>query len=70
MYRNGFISDPKCLGPDSTVSDVLAIKAKFGFAGVPITADGKMGSTLVGMVTNRDIDFVEDENTKLSQVSN
>jgi len=68
MYRNGFISEPKCLGPDSTVGDVHAIKQKFGFAGVPVTADGKMGSTLVGMVTNRDIDFVEDDNTKLSEV--
>jgi len=67
-YRNGFIADPKCLGPDSTVSDVRAIKSKFGFSGVPVTEDGRMGSKLVGMVTNRDIDFVEDDATKLSEV--
>lgn len=59
-YRNGFITDPRCLDPSATVADVLAIKAEHGFAGVPITQTGKLGSSLVGMVTNRDIDFVSD----------
>lgn len=67
-YENGFISDPMCLTPDQTVGDVLAIKAKFGFSGFPITVDGRIGSRLVGIVTNRDIDFREDHDTPLSEV--
>ncbi|KAA8496853.1 Inosine-5'-monophosphate dehydrogenase 1b [Porphyridium purpureum] len=57
-YENGFITDPKTLSPDSTVADALAIKKKYGFSGIPITASGQMGSKLLGIVTNRDVEFV------------
>lgn len=67
-FKNGFITDPKCLSPDHTLADVDRIKAEFGFAGIPITKDGKIGSVLVGIVSNRDIDFIEDRATKLSTV--
>lgn len=42
------------LSPEHTVEDVHAIKSKYGFSGIPITANGLMGGKLVGMVTNRD----------------
>lgn len=67
-YKNGFITDPACLSPESTIADVDAIKSKHGYSGFPITVDGKMGSRLVGIVTNRDIDYVEDRAMKLSEV--
>lgn len=88
-YKNGFITDPACLSPDHTVADVDTLKEKYGFSGIPITVDGKMGSKvicliiysisqnsyyfflllkLVGIVSNRDIDFVEDRNTPIKEV--
>jgi len=67
-YKNGFIIDPITLKPEDKVSDIDAIKAKYGFSGVPITVDGKMGSKLLGIVTTRDIDFVKDRNTLLKDV--
>jgi len=67
-YENGRITDPQVLSPDHKVSDVDIIKAKYGFTGVPVTVDGKMGSKLVGIVTNRDIDFLVDRTQKLSEV--
>jgi len=67
-YKNGFIAEPLVLKPDSTISDVDAIKARYGFSGVPITKDGKMNSTLLGIVSNRDIHFHEDRHTPLSNV--
>lgn len=67
-FKNGFITDPLVLKPEDTVRDIDAIKAKYGFSGVPITVDGKMGSKLVGIVTTRDVDFIKDRNTLIKDV--
>jgi len=67
-FKNGFITDPLVLSPSHTVGDVIKIKKEFGFGGIPITEDGKLGSKLVGMVSNRDVDFVEDHSKPLSEV--
>ncbi|XP_043595238.1 inosine-5'-monophosphate dehydrogenase-like isoform X2 [Bombus pyrosoma] len=42
-YKHGFIRDPVVLSPNHTVKDVLNVKAKHGFSGVPITNTGKVG---------------------------
>jgi len=69
-FENGFILDPICMGPDNIVRDVYEIKRKYGFCGIPITEDGKMKSKLLGIVTLRDIDFLQGEalDKKLSEV--
>lgn len=67
-FKNGFISDPFVLSPSHTVADVVRIKKEFGFGGIPITEDGKLGSKLVGMVSNRDVDFVENLEKPLSEI--
>lgn len=67
-FKNGFITDPACLSPENTIADVDALKNKFGYSGIPITSDGKMGSKLVGMVTSRDVDYIEDRSIKLKDV--
>ena len=67
-FRNGFISDPKTLSPTSSIADVDIIKKNWGFSSVPITESGRPGSRLLGLVTSRDIDFVEDRSTKLCDV--
>lgn len=67
-YKNGFITTPVTLRPDHTIRDIDEIKKKFNFSGVPITETGTMGSKLLGIVTNRDIDFVQDRDVRLSEV--
>jgi IMP dehydrogenase len=67
-FKNGFITDPLCLTPNHTVADVRDIKRLHGFSGVPITDTGLIGGKLLGIVTSRDVDFVRDASTKLSDV--
>jgi IMP dehydrogenase len=67
-YKNGFITDPICLAPDSTVGDIKELKAKYGYSGIPITNNGQMGGMLMGIVSNRDITFVDDATMKLKEI--
>ncbi|KAJ7480181.1 IMP dehydrogenase [Mycena galericulata] len=66
-HENGFISDPVVLSPTHTVEDVLDIKARLGFCGIPITDTGVCGGKLVGIVTSRDVQF-RDYATPLTDV--
>jgi len=67
-FKNGFITDPLTLTPNHKVSDIDDIKHKFGFSGVPITEEGRMGSKLLGIVTTRDVDFIKDRSTPVKDV--
>jgi len=67
-YENGFINKPMVLSPQHRVSDIDMIKARYNFSGIPITENGKLNSKLVGIVTNRDIDFEKDRSRALSEV--
>ncbi len=67
-FENGFIMDPVVLSPDDRISDVDRIKEEHGFSGIPITEDGRVGGRLVGIVTQRDIDFEEDRSRPLREV--
>jgi IMP dehydrogenase len=67
-FKNGFITDPEVLTSHHTIADMDIMKQNNGFSSVPITDTGKMGGKLLGMVTNRDIDFVADRQTPLHAV--
>ncbi|KAK0656560.1 inosine-5'-monophosphate dehydrogenase IMD4 [Cercophora newfieldiana] len=67
-YENGFILDPVVIKRDSTVGEAKALKEKWGFGGFPVTESGKLGSKLLGIVTNRDIQFEEDLDQPVANV--
>jgi IMP dehydrogenase len=67
-FENGFITDPVVLTPEHRISDVDAIRERYGFSGVPLTRSGELGSELLGIVTDRDIDFEPDRSLPLRQV--
>lgn len=52
-YESGVVSSPECVSPGMTVSEVLEVKRKCGFSGLPVVEDG----LVVGIVTNRDLRF-------------
>ncbi|MGE0201622.1 MAG: IMP dehydrogenase [Candidatus Melainabacteria bacterium] len=67
-FKNGFITHPQVLTPSHTIADVDVLKHQYGFSGIPITENGRMGGKLLGMVTSRDVDFHEDRSLPLSAV--
>jgi len=67
-YVNGFIMDPHVLSPNHSVEDVDRIRQLCDVSTVLITEGGIMGSKLMGIITSRDVDFVEDKKTKLAEV--
>ena len=67
-YNNGFIMNPIVMSPNNTVQDVLDNMSRCGYSGYPITQDGTLDSILLGIVTKRDIDFLEDTKTLLLEV--
>lgn len=60
-FEQGFILDPVVLSPTDTVKTVLQKKKELGFSGMPVTDGGKMGNKLIGLVTHRDVDFLDDD---------
>ena len=38
-HENGFITEPTVLAPTNLVEDVLDIKERLGFSGIPITGE-------------------------------
>lgn len=62
--ETGMIVDPITLTPDATIRQAIDIMSKQGISGFPVTEKGK----LVGILTNRDLRFVDNLNTKVSQI--
>jgi IMP dehydrogenase len=56
--QSGMIVEPISLSPDALLSDAEAIMSTYHISGVPITNEN---GKLVGILTNRDIRFVEAE---------
>lgn len=45
-FENGFITEPLCLTQNETVGDVLEIKERLGFGGIPITGEFQRGRVI------------------------
>ena len=63
--ENGVIVDPFSLTADRLVADADALMGKFRISGVPIV-DGT--NKLIGIITNRDMRFLNDFNIKIGDV--
>ncbi len=63
--ENGVIVNPFSLTADKLVADADALMGKFRISGVPIVDEN---NRLVGIITNRDMRFLTDFNTPISEV--
>lgn len=67
LYENGFILEPAVLSGNALISELDELRRVMNIRGVPVTEDGKIGSKLIGLVTNRDTDFITDRSQKISE---
>lgn len=63
--ESGVIIDPFYLPPDALIEEAEALMSKYHISGVPIVGDD---NKLLGILTNRDLRFVEDYKKPVSEV--
>jgi IMP dehydrogenase len=63
-FEAGLIVDPVTMRPEQLIREARHIMAKHRISGVPVTKDGKA----VGILTNRDLRFVRDDDQPISNV--
>lgn len=66
--ESGMILDPITLRPDSLLQEALRLMEKYHISGIPVTQDGQPGGRLVGILTNRDIRFEDDETRLVNEL--
>ena len=66
--ESGMIRDPITVSPDRPVREALKLMATYKISGVPVTKDGAPHGPLVGIVTNRDVRFLEDRNVPVASL--
>ena len=63
--EHGVITDPFFLSPDHLIADAKEVMARYHISGVPIT---DKNNVLVGILTNRDLRFEEDDSKRIGEV--
>jgi len=63
--ESGIIVEPISLTPEKKVGEAIEIMAKYHISGIPIINNERK---LVGILTNRDIRFLNDKNIKIAEV--
>ncbi len=62
--ESGMIIDPVSIDSNCSVGTALEIMARYKISGLPVVGNG----TVAGIVTNRDVMFVKDPNTPVSEI--
>lgn len=64
-YESGMVVNPITIQPDASLAQALELMKRFGISGIPVTeANGK----LVGILTNRDVRFAENQNQPVREL--
>jgi IMP dehydrogenase len=65
---NGIIATPLTLAPSDTVAHARALMQRYHVSGFPITEEGKPRGKVIGILTRRDLKFVENDQMPVSGV--
>lgn len=65
-FESGMVVNPVTIHPDQTLADVRALQEQHRISGIPVVERGS--GRLVGIVTNRDVRFATDPNTRVYEL--
>ncbi len=63
--ESGMILDPITIRPEATINEALELMSQYHISGIPVTLDN---GKLVGIITNRDVQFERDYTKPVSSV--
>jgi IMP dehydrogenase len=69
-FESGMVVNPVTVTPDVTLRQLKVLKERLKVSGIPVVEEGKDGrpGKLVGIITNRDTRFAEDDNQPVSEL--
>jgi IMP dehydrogenase len=69
-FESGVVINPVTVTPDATLKDIIEIKQRYGFSGIPVVAShtGREAGKVVGIITNRDVRFAQDMSQPVSEL--
>lgn len=69
-FESGVVINPVTVTPDATLKDIIEIKQRYGFSGIPVVAShsGRDAGKVVGIITNRDVRFAQDMSQPVSEL--
>ena len=65
-FESGMVVNPVTIYPDEPLANALALMERYGISGIPVVERGP--GPLVGILTNRDVRFAEDERQPVSEL--
>ena len=64
-FESGVVMNPVTIAPTATLGELRELKSRTGFSGIPVV---EQDGTVVGIITNRDTRFVEDESETVASL--
>ena len=64
-FESGMVVNPITIRPDATLAEVMQLKERHRISGIPVVEEN---GKLAGIITNRDVRFATDMNTKVSEL--
>ncbi|MDH3474861.1 MAG: IMP dehydrogenase [Rhodospirillales bacterium] len=65
-FESGMVVNPVTIYPDEPLANALALMERYGISGIPVVERGP--GPLVGILTNRDVRFAEDNRQPVSEL--
>lgn len=65
-FEAGMVVNPVTINPNQTLADALGLMSRYGISGIPVTEPNS--GKLVGILTNRDVRFADNERQPVSEL--